>query len=145
MQQAKYHGTERKLDNSPTRVVKKRKKSQVVNIKATKAWLSVDDERGLLEFTRQRGYGGKPGSWVRRDEYGIMKLNGESLLSYGSDLCVEIRPNCEWLPVRVRWNGGTDFKGVGPIEREEYTIDDAAMIGLMSGCDSTCVGYVHCR
>ncbi|KAM9874790.1 hypothetical protein VDGL01_11111 [Verticillium dahliae] len=80
---------------------KKPKNDHLVNISATRACLQSDDGSDIWVYSWQRGRGGR--CWVRdvgagrRDE-----VDGESLLSFSSDMYIDVRRNTDWLPSDLR-------------------------------------------
>lgn len=138
------HSTKRKRNPSPTPPLRRqRKKAREVNIRATRAWLQFDDELERLEYIWQRGRGGERGCWMRNFGPESERVNGDYLLSYGSDLCVEIRANGDWLPVAVRWHEETErFEGFKALDGKVFEVDGVNMMDLMCGVVGSYVGHV---
>ncbi|KAK8859473.1 hypothetical protein PGQ11_010207 [Apiospora arundinis] len=133
----------RKRNPPPTPLLKRQRKAREVNIKATRAWLQFDDEPESLEYIWQYGRGGDRGCWIRKFGPESEKVDGEYLLSYGSDLCVQIRANGDWLPVTVQWNNETDtFEGLDTLDGKMFEVDEVNMMDAMCGVVGNHVGHV---
>ncbi|KAK8073312.1 hypothetical protein PG994_004211 [Apiospora phragmitis] len=136
------HSAKRKQSRSPTPPRKRQRKGREVNIRVTRAWLHLDEGPEILEYVWQHDRDGG-GYWRQECGPESERVDGEYLLSYGSDLRVQIRPNGDWLPVNVRWNEETDsFGGLDAIDGKVFKVDKVGMMDLMRGVIRSYIGYV---
>ena len=127
---------------------KKRKRDTMalpeeVNVTATRAWITWDDQSDTCMYTWKRGQSGR--CWVTeagRDTSG--EVEGEYLLLAGSALTVEIRANFDWLPIKVQWNGH-GFEGCEEIDGKTLQIGAEEMIDMVCGGKGQHVGLVFQR
>ncbi|KAK8029462.1 hypothetical protein PG993_010753 [Apiospora rasikravindrae] len=89
------HSAKRKQSRSPTPPRKRQRKGREVNIRVTRAWLHLDEEPESLEYVWQHDRDGG-GYWRRECGPESERVDGNYLLSYGSDLRVQIRANGDW-------------------------------------------------
>lgn len=62
------------------------------------------------------------------------EVDGEFLLSFSSNLAIEVRANADWLPLVMRWNGEAEvFEGIDDIDGRRLEVDDQVMVDMMCG------------
>lgn len=126
--------TKRKACEPSQAVSKRQRKSYEVNIRATRAWLPVDDEPKCREYVMKRKRGEERQCWKSAIDGQQEEVDGEYLLCFAADLSIEIRANADWLPLSVRWNHEAGvFEGTEGIDGKTLQIGDATMLDLMRG------------
>ncbi|KAK9423454.1 hypothetical protein SUNI508_14019 [Seiridium unicorne] len=86
------------------RLTKRKHRQRNVNFRVVRARLRVDEQKQTREYLRMRKYGDRRHCWTT-DIHGITEqVDGEYLLSFSSELALDVRANGDWLPLEVRWD-----------------------------------------
>lgn len=110
---------------------------------AARACVQWDGDSEVWEYAWQRGRDGRR-CWVRDLGAGKREeVDGGYLLCYASSISIDIRANADWLPITVRWNDRKQvFEGLESIGCRTLTVEETAMLDVMSGAEGEHFGFV---
>lgn len=128
------------------RLTQRKHRQRNVNFRVVRARLRVDGQKQTREYLRMRKYGDRRHCWTT-DIHGITEeVDGEYLLSFSTELALEVRANGDWLPLEVRWDEKSQqFKSVEGIDGNTLCITDAEMIAAMTEGTSSYTAHVSWR
>lgn len=109
----------------PQKAQRRRKANAYVNVKALRVF--INDK----EFIWKQ-LGGHDGYWYTQGD--ADPYSGCELLTFSSEVSVELRPNLDWLPISVRWNEHTgQFEGFDELDDyKKLVVSEMVMLDILS-------------
>ncbi|KAH6646520.1 hypothetical protein BKA67DRAFT_662935 [Truncatella angustata] len=134
-------GIKRGGDNCLESSSKRQRTGHEVNIRATRAWLKINDE--THEYVMEPKRGKRKQRWKSTFISQKEEVDGEYLLTFSDVLSIEIRANADWLPIRVTWNDESGlFEGTEGINGKTLQVTDVVMINVMGGVGNSYIAYI---